>query len=177
MKRTFHHPLLWITMMGMIVLMTSSVTWAEEVGAKSRAQETADELPSAPDTKEKCPVCGMFVAKYPDWVGTVTFSDGTHVYFDGAKDLFKYFFALKRYAPDRNRADIRQIHVTEYYDLKPVSARDAFFVIGSDVYGPMGKELIPFTTREDAEAFMKDHGGTQILRFPDVTRAVIETLD
>ena len=25
----------------------------------------------------KCPVCGMFVVKYPDWTATARFKDGT----------------------------------------------------------------------------------------------------
>ena len=28
----------------------------------------------------KCPVCGMFVAKYPDWTSTIRFKDGTNSY-------------------------------------------------------------------------------------------------
>ena len=43
-----------------------------------------------PSAKDKCPVCGMFVAKYPDWLAAVRFRDGSHVFFDGAKDMFKY---------------------------------------------------------------------------------------
>jgi nitrous oxide reductase accessory protein NosL len=67
--------------------------------------------------------------------------------------------------------------VTEYYDLHPINALKAFFVVGSDVYGPMGRELIPFTTRSDAEGFLKDHKGRLILRFEDITPKLIATLD
>jgi copper chaperone NosL len=52
--------------------------------------------------KEKCPVCGMFVSKYPDWVATIQFNDGTHVAFDGPKDLFTYFLNLKKYNPGKS---------------------------------------------------------------------------
>lgn len=137
----------------------------------------ADTMPSSPSPKDKCPVCGMFVAKYPDWVGSVAFRDGTKDFFDGAKDLFKYFFDLKKYRPEKSRADIDSIHVTEYYDMKPIKAQDAFFVIGSDVFGPMGKELIPFSSLEDAETFMRDHHGTRVLRFDEIKPAILETLD
>lgn len=119
----------------------------------------------------------MFVAKYPDWIGVVAFRDGTKDFFDGAKDLFKYYYDLKKYRPKKSRADIESIHVTEYYDMKSIQARDAFFVLGSDVFGPMGKELIPFSSLEDAETFMKDHHGTRILRFDDIKPAILETLD
>jgi nitrous oxide reductase accessory protein NosL len=53
----------------------------------------------------------------------------------------------------------------------------AFFVIGSDVHGPMGRELIPFGKPTDAEEFRRDHKGKSVLRFSDVTPAVIKGLD
>ena len=130
-----------------------------------------------PSKKTKCPVCGMFVYKYPDWAGEVIFKDGSVAFFDGAKDLFKYYFDLEKYNPGKTQKDMAAIYVTEYYDLKLLDARKAFFVIGSDVYGPMGRELIPFFTKEDAEAFKKDHNGTRILLFKQVTPAVIRKLD
>ena len=133
--------------------------------------------PVNPSKKDKCPVCGMFVYKYPDWVGEVIYKDGAVAYFDGAKDLFKYYFNLKKYNPGKTRKDISAIYVTEYYDVKLMDAHKAHFVTGSDVYGPMGRELIPFFTKEDARAFKKDHKGKRILVFEQVTPAVIGKLD
>jgi copper chaperone NosL len=141
------------------------------------AAQAYAENPAKPSAKDKCPVCGMFVAKYPDWVAQITFKDGTVVFFDGAKDLFKFYFNLKKYNPDKTRTDIETIYVTEYYDMKSIEAHDAFFVIGSDVYGPMGRELIPFPTEADAREFMADHGGKRLLKFNDIKPAVIEKLD
>ena len=51
--------------------------------------------PPKPGPRDKCPVCGMFVAKYPDWVGYVELADGTRLVFDGAKrriaaDVFQF---------------------------------------------------------------------------------------
>lgn len=133
--------------------------------------------PPKPTPEEKCPVCGMFVAKYPDWIGVITFQDGSRKYFDGAKDLFKYLFNLERYAPGKTAGDIRTIHVTDYYDMALIDAGTAFFVIGSDVYGPMGRELIPVAARPDAETFLKDHHGKRILSFPEVTPETLQGLD
>ena len=136
-----------------------------------------DKRPAQPSKKDKCPVCGMFVYKYPDWVGEILFRDGSRAFFDGAKDLFKYYFNLKKYQPSKSIKDISAIYVTEYYDMKIIDAKTAFFVIGSDVYGPMGKELIPFVNRDDAEAFKKDHKGKRILRFKDIKPGIIKKLD
>jgi nitrous oxide reductase accessory protein NosL len=119
----------------------------------------------------------MFIYKYPDWVGEIIFKDGSLAFFDGAKDLFKYYYNLKKYNPEKTIKDIAAIYVTEYYDMKIIDAGSAFFVIGSDVYGPMGRELIPFVSKSDAEAFKKDHKGKRILRFEDIKPGIIKKLD
>ena len=98
-------------------------------------------------------------------------------FFDGAKDFFKFYFDIKKYSPEKSQKDIAAIYVTEYYEMKLIKAEDAFFVIGSDVYGPMGHELIPFASKADAELFKKDHGGTRILEFKGIKPAVIKKLD
>jgi nitrous oxide reductase accessory protein NosL len=148
-----------------VLLVLSDVSWA------------ADAPPRKPSKADKCPVCGMFVYKYPDWVGQVIFKDGSADFFDGAKDLFKYYFDLKKYNPKKSKTDIQAIYVSEYYKMEPLDAKEAYFVIGSDVYGPMGRELIPLATEADAEAFRKDHKGKRILRFQEVTPKVMEKLD
>lgn len=137
----------------------------------------AEIIGSKPTAKDKCPVCGMFVAKYPDWLAAVRFSDGSHVFFDGAKDLFKYLHDLKRYDPARKQEEIRVVAVKDYYGLAWIDARKAWFVQGSDVYGPMGRELIPLEREEDAKEFMKDHRGMKMIRFSEATLAVIRNLD
>jgi copper chaperone NosL len=131
----------------------------------------------APLAKDKCPVCGMFVSKYPDWVATVTFKDSTSLFFDGAKDFFTYYHNMRKYTPARNQASISAINVNDYYTLKAVDVRQASFVIGSDVYGPMGKELVPFGKATDAQAFLKDHKGKKVLRFSDVTPPILKSME
>ena len=132
---------------------------------------------SAPTQKDKCPVCGMFVSKYPDWVATVTFKDSTVLFFDGTRDFFTWYHNMQKYSPSRKQAHIASITVNDYYTLKPVDALQAHFVIGSDVYGPMGKELVPFRKLNDAQAFLKDHKGKMVLRFQDITPAILKSLE
>ena len=138
---------------------------------------SAETTPAKPSKKDKCPVCGMFVFKYPDWTAQIIFTDGPAFFFDGAKDLFKFYFDIKKYSPEKSQKDIAAIYVTEYYEMKLIKAEDAFFVIGSDVYGPMGHELIPFASKADAEEFMKDHKGRRIIKFGGVKPAMIKKLD
>jgi copper chaperone NosL len=50
-------------------------------------------------------------------------------------------------------------------------------VIGSEVTGPMGHELIPLASRADAEEFLRDHQGRRILRFNEVGKEIPAKLD
>jgi copper chaperone NosL len=145
-------------------------------GAPSSAASPAPEA-RGPGPKDKCPVCGMFVAKYPEWIAGAVLKDGTLLWFDGAKDLFKFWLDPGQYLPARRRADVRSLAVTDYYGLVRLDARKALFVLGSDVYGPMGRELIPFGALGDAEEFKRDHRGTKIVRFDEVTPDLVRPLD
>lgn len=144
------------------------------VDFSASAAQTNSLLPPA---RAKCPVCGMFVVKYPDWISSITFRDRTSAYFDGPKDMFTYYLNMKKYNPAKGRADIVAVQVKNYYDLSMIDAMKAFYVIGSDVYGPMGKELIPFRSASDANEFLKDHKGRKILRFSDINQELLKTLE
>jgi len=67
--------------------------------------------------------------------------------------------------------------VTDYYTLESLPAKDALFVTGSNVYGPMGNELIPFKNRKEAENFLSDHKGEKILGFKDIDAKTVMALD
>ncbi len=131
----------------------------------------------APGPKDTCLVCGMFVSLYPDWVATVLYKDGHAHHFDGTKDLFKYLLNLPKYAPGHAQTDIAAMGVTEYYSVSRIDARAAWYVIGSDTLGPMGHEFVPLTTQAEAEEFQRDHRGKRIVRFDEITPALLEQLD
>jgi copper chaperone NosL len=117
---------------------------------------------------EKCPVCGMFVYKYPKWAAQIFYKNRHHS-FDGVKDLMKYYF-------DHNTG-IKKVLVTDYYTQKAIDGTKAFYVVGSDIYGPMGHELIPFKSREDAKTFSLDHKGKAIVEFGEITKESVYNLD
>ncbi len=122
----------------------------------------------------KCPVCGMFVAKYPKWAALITEDSNTH-YFDGVKDMMKFYIFDVDFPYDRTQ--ISNIEVTDFYTLKAIDAKKAFYVVGSDVFGPMGNELIPFLTKDAAQNFLSDHGADQIIMFNEITPKLVMGLD
>ncbi len=126
----------------------------------------ADSVP--PGKEDRCPVCGMFVAPYPNWVASIAFQDGSRVFFDGPKDMVRYYLTFAQYNKSRTLDDVSDVFVTEYYSTRPMDARKVFFVIGSDVLGPMGKELVPIDGREAAETFLRDHRGEKITTFEEI---------
>ncbi len=120
------------------------------------------------DEKTRCPVCGMFVVKYKLWWSQLTLSDGTVHTFDGVKDMMAYYFTPATYgAPAQTQ--ITKVAVKDYYTQEWLDGEKALYVVGSDVLGPMGHELIPFINRPAAESFLKDHKGKEILTFDEIT--------
>jgi copper chaperone NosL len=135
------------------------------------------QMPPKPGPKDSCPVCGMLVSKYTNWVATIVYKDGHAHHFDGAKDMFKFWFDPPKYASGHNRDMIASIWVTDYYGLQKVDARKAFYVIGSDVLGPMGHEFVALASKADAEDFVKEHKGKQVLTFDQVGKDLPFRLD
>lgn len=121
---------------------------------------------------EKCPVCGMFVAKYEQWLTQIVDGNNKPLVFDGVKDMMAYYFNSDRYGggTDLSKAEI---WVRNYYTLDYIDGRSALYVVGSDVLGPMGDELIPFSTRKEAENFKSDHHGSAVLSFDQITSSQI----
>ena len=133
--------------------------------------------PPRPGQKDLCPVCGMIVSKYPNWIAAVVWKDGHAHFFDGAKDMFKFLFDLAKYAPGHRKEDIAAIQVTDFYNLERIDARQAWFVTGSDVLGPMGHEFVPLATRTDADDFFKEHRGKGLFNFEQITAEMPGKLD
>lgn len=157
-------------------LLLGSAAAAALPARRASADAAPLDLP-APGPRDTCPVCGMFVARYPDWIATVVFADGTAAHFDGAKDFFKYLADVGKYAPGRKREDITAMGVTDYYAVSRVAAEGALYAVGSDVLGPMGHELVPLMSQTDADEFMRDHAGKRLLSFAEVAPELLTALD
>lgn len=125
--------------------------------------------PKMPGKTDRCPVCGMFVSPYPDWLASLLFEDGSQLFFDGAKDLLRYYYSLPSKTDPRPRSEVTALYVTDYYSTRLMPIQEVFLVLGSDVFGPMGKELIPVAGEQAAKTFARDHGGEKIIRFEQLT--------
>ena len=125
---------------------------------------------------DKCPVCGMFVHKHQKWAAKIHASDKYYA-FDGVKDMMKFALNPSKYGAKDFDLSSAKFEVSDYYHQNAIDAKEAFFVVGSDVFGPMGDELIPFASESDATNFANDHKASQIYRFSEISNEIICKLD
>jgi len=157
--------------------------WSESGHAHTMDASKAKANEKGPDVskQDKCPVCGMFVYKHPKWAAFIYYEKErklAHLAFDGVKDMMKFYFNPAKWGDYRGiKAHIKKMVVRDYYTLKPVWAKKAWYVVGSDVIGPMGNELIPFATKKEAESFMRDHRGKRMLTFDEISETLVDKLD
>jgi len=79
--------------------------------------------------------------------------------------MMKFYLFIGIYGFDRDK--ISKILVQDFLTLKAIDAKSAFYVIGSNIKGPMGWDLIPFEKIDTTRQFLKKHEGKKIVRFQD----------
>jgi copper chaperone NosL len=138
-------------------------------------------------TDARCPVCGMFPARSPDWAAQIIFDDGAAHFFDSPVSLFMYLHNMARYSPGRHVRQVVAQYVTDAGGLPAgadtasppsrwIDARTAFYVHGSSAKGPMRAGNLPaFATREAAQAFADRRGGV-VLNFDGIDPALVARL-
>ena len=165
-------------MIALTVVITS-------ISAPAFAEELL-ELPdgSKVDLGQKCPVCSMIVGG-PEGQGVTVsyrkgrvvgfggvaatvFKDGKVVGFDGARCLFVYNSIPSKYGVDV--ADMKDQFVSDFLSKKMIKVEDAFLVLGSNVKGRMGYEMIPFTNKQEASKFASTHDGKWIVQLHSIVR-------
>lgn len=129
----------------------------------------------------RCPVCGMFPARYPKWQAQVIFQHGDLRAIDSPLDLFRYLHNLPRYERQQTTqgraAIIAAIYLTDYLKGGWVDARQAYFVAGSSARGPMNNADLPaFNGRAAAEKFAASQGG-RVLAFEEITPELLANLE
>ena len=112
----------------------------------------------APDKADRCPVCAMFPARYPRSAAAMTLKNGATYYFCSNGCLLRTWLRPGAYL-GKKRAAIDRMVVLDYFSGRPVDARKATWVAGSDVVGPMGPAIIALGAAGHAAAFNERHGG------------------
>ena len=137
----------------------------------------ADLSPQYVQRSTRCPVCGMYPYRTPQWTAQIVFNDQSASSFDSPVDLFRFLGNMALFDKQHKAADIGAIYVADYNTKTLSDAKKAFFVLGSRALGPMNDPNLPaFATRDAADAFVKAQGG-KVLAFGEVTRDIIKSLN
>jgi nitrous oxide reductase accessory protein NosL len=124
----------------------------------------------------RCPVCGMYPARAPDWAAQVIFANGDAQFFDSPLSLFMYLSDVPRYSPGRSADDIVAHYVTDVATRGWTGARSAFYVHGSSARGPMRAGNLPaFAAQEAALRFAAQRGGV-VLAFDAIDAQLLDQL-
>lgn len=124
----------------------------------------------------RCPVCGMYPARFPHWAAQVVFSDGASQYFDSPLDLLVFLARVERYNPRYVLGDVVARFVTDADSGKWITLEQAYFVHGSSALGPMRDGDLPaFSTRAQAARFTDANGG-RVLKVAEITPDEVRAL-
>ncbi|MBS0511184.1 MAG: nitrous oxide reductase accessory protein NosL [Proteobacteria bacterium] len=116
----------------------------------------------------RCPVCGMYPARFSKWAAQVIFEDGSAHFFDSPVDLFMFLAEPARFDASHTPNQAAALYVSDFNGSGWSDARAAAYVLGSSARGPMrGPDLPAFADEAAARAFATERGG-RVLRFTDV---------
>jgi len=117
------------------------------------------------EASDECHVCGMVIGRFPGPKGQA---------FETRSGQMKKFCSTMEmiywYLQPENRPNVTDLYVHDMaktpwgdpQDTHLISAKQAYYVIGSDLQGSMGPTLASFSTQKAANDFIKDHGGKPI---------------
>lgn len=147
-----------------------SVAFLMVIGMILSPQIVAAELPVPQhiDKQMRCPVCGMYPSRYPQWRVQLIYADRSLRAFDSPVDLLQYLENRSRYEKGQPALEllpkIAAIYVSDFTQGAWVEVRQAWVVRGSKIRGPMnGPDYPAFASETAAQSFAAQQGG-QALR-------------
>jgi hypothetical protein len=117
----------------------------------------------------RCALCGMRVDRNSLWRAGLVDAAAVERIFDTPK-------CLLRFRLGEGGRGARDAWMIEYYSGERRPAEDLYYVIGSDVRGPMGRDAVPIEGRERAERFREDHHGERVLAWREIDAAIVDSL-
>ena len=148
--------------------------------------------PVSLNAEQACDECAMIIQDHPGPTGQIYFSslhddrDGPAWFCSG---VCAYVYRFNRvaegatpigtYLTDYSSIDYELSDDPDPFISPALTAEtfrpeaELFAVVGSDVRGAMGADVIPFSLREDAESFASTHGGS-VRAASDIDRELID---
>ncbi|MCK9473058.1 nitrous oxide reductase accessory protein NosL [Sulfurimonas sp.] len=131
------------------------------------------------DKETTCLVRNFKVYENPQWVSKIELTNGKKLFFSSPKSMIEFYLVPGRWFDIgvKSEEDFKDILVTNFATLKPIDARGAFFVYGSNTTSPAGDDLVPFATYEEAKKFASTHNGKRVMSFNQISDALIRLLN
>lgn len=125
----------------------------------------------------RCPVCGMYPARSPEWAAQVIFDNGDTQFFDSPLSLFTYLQDVGRYTRGRQASEVAASYVTDASSGAWIRAKDAVYVNGSSALGPMRAGNLPaFSSVALAQRFVSARGG-MLLEVGQISPQLLQNLN
>jgi nitrous oxide reductase accessory protein NosL len=161
------------------LLILLSFIWAESNQTTWKAEDVKKTYTLTYDKNTTCLVRHFKVYKEPKWVAKIEVRNGKTVFFSSPKSMFEFYYRPGKWfdVGVKSERDFSKIVVTNYKNLKPIDAEKAFYVYGSRAISPAGDDLVAFDSKESAEQFSKKYAGKRIMKFDEVSDALIRLLN
>lgn len=142
-------------------------------GDKSANQRSFDPVEITADTV--CELDGMSLADYPGPKAQIHYADqDSPIFFCDTIELFSTLLAGEQVRPTR-AIFVQDMGQADWDSPRGhwISAKSAFYVVGSKRHGSMGKTLASFAQKADAEKFAEEFGG-EVLSFDEIKPDMVD---
>ncbi len=137
------------------------------ISLSRRAFTVGAVLLAACKKEERCKNCGMKIDRTSPWLAELLAVDGTVIPFDTPRCALTCW---------RNgKTEATELRAQDYYDRKWRTSKELKFVLGGDVLGPMGPDLVPVDLAR-AGKFVQDHGADRALALEEITLDVLNSI-
>lgn len=123
-----------------------------------------------PTAETRCVVCGMYPARYPEHRCQLSTGDGNTYHFCSSQCLVTFLAEPKQYV--KKELKVKSVWVTVFQEHSYEYAFGLYYLVGSNLMGPMGREALSYRSHAAAEAAAQQHGG-KVLRFNDLTPQLV----
>lgn len=116
------------------------------------------------EERTECSLCGMWIDLYMKTRHVVTLTGGTAESFCSIACASKFM--------KKHKGQIKMVLAADFETKELIEADSAFYLEGSDIHGVMSyTSRLAFTTRDQAERFRKEHGGS-IISFKEALESI-----
>jgi len=131
------------------------------------------------DKTTVCVVRHFKIYKDPKWACKIELKNGKKLYFSSPKSLIEFYHRPGKWFDIgvKSEADFRDIIVTDFITMKPINAKDAYYIYGSKATSSSGDDLVAIGNEADAKNFNDTYNGKRILKFNEIPDALIRLLN